>query len=66
MDQFHLMQVFAAVGEQRSFAAAARLLDISPAAVTRAISTLESHLGVQLGCFYWLSPNTRGGMNANY
>ncbi|WBM49549.1 LysR family transcriptional regulator [Pseudomonas putida] len=48
MDQFHLMQVFVAVGEQRSFAAAARLLDISPAAVTRAISALESHLGVQL------------------
>ncbi|MFJ4112496.1 LysR family transcriptional regulator [Pseudomonas sp. NPDC089758] len=48
MDQFHLMQVFVAVGEQRSFAAAARLLDISPAAVTRAISALERYLGVQL------------------
>lgn len=48
MDQFHLMQVFVAVGEQKSFAAAARSLNISPAAVTRAVSTLEGHLGVLL------------------
>ncbi|WP_110634370.1 LysR family transcriptional regulator [Pseudomonas sp. CC120222-01a] len=48
MDQFHLMQVFVAVGEQGSFAAAARSLDISPAAVTRAVAALESDLGVQL------------------
>ncbi len=48
MDQFHLMQVFVAVAEQGSFAGAARLLGISPAAVTRAITSLESYLGVQL------------------
>ncbi|TFW28097.1 LysR family transcriptional regulator [Duganella callida] len=48
MDQIHLMQVFVAVGEQGSFAAAARQLDLSPAAVTRAISGLETRLGVRL------------------
>jgi DNA-binding transcriptional LysR family regulator len=48
MDQIHLMKVFVAVGELESFAAAARRLDISPAAVTRAISALEDQLGVKL------------------
>jgi DNA-binding transcriptional LysR family regulator len=48
MDQFHLMNVFVAVGEEESFAAAARRMDISPAAVTRAISGLEEQLGVKL------------------
>ena len=48
MDQFHLMQVFVAVGEEESFAAAARRIDLSPAAVTRAISALEERLGVKL------------------
>ncbi|MBK5001840.1 LysR family transcriptional regulator [Pseudomonas sp. S31] len=48
MDQFHLMQVFVAIGDQGSFAGAARHLDISPAAVTRAITALELQLGVQL------------------
>lgn len=42
------MQVFVAVGEEEGFAAAARRLDISPAAVTRAIAALERQLGVQL------------------
>jgi DNA-binding transcriptional LysR family regulator len=48
MDQIHLMTVFGAVGEEGSFAAAARRLDLSPAAVTRAISALEEQLGVKL------------------
>ncbi|NUF39486.1 LysR family transcriptional regulator, partial [Acinetobacter lactucae] len=48
MDQIHLMKVFVAVGELESFAAAARHLDISPAAVTRAVSALEEQLGVKL------------------
>ncbi|CAN7506456.1 LysR family transcriptional regulator [Duganella sp. LjRoot269] len=48
MDQIHLMNVFVAVGEDESFASAARRLDLSPAAVTRAISGLEEQLGVKL------------------
>src|SRR5450830_153026 len=48
MDQIHLMHVFSAVGEEESFAAAARRLDLSPAAVTRAIATLEQQLSVKL------------------
>ena len=48
MDQIHLMKVFVATGELESFAAAARRLDISPAAVTRAVSALEEQLGVKL------------------
>ncbi|WP_373990744.1 LysR family transcriptional regulator [Duganella sp. BuS-21] len=48
MDQIHLMNVFVVVGEGESFAAAARRLDLSPAAVTRAISGLEDQLGVAL------------------
>ncbi|WP_060509262.1 LysR family transcriptional regulator [Pseudomonas sp. NBRC 111124] len=48
MDQIHLMKVFIAVGELESFAAAARRLDISPAAVTRAVSALEEQIGVKL------------------
>ncbi|MCO7521378.1 MULTISPECIES: LysR family transcriptional regulator [unclassified Pseudomonas] len=48
MDQIHLMKVFVAVGELESFAAAARRLAISPAAVTRAVTALEEQLGVKL------------------
>ncbi|TFW19580.1 LysR family transcriptional regulator [Duganella callida] len=48
MDQLHLMKVFVAVGEEESFAGAARKLDLSPAAVTRAIAGLEEELGVKL------------------
>jgi DNA-binding transcriptional LysR family regulator len=48
IDQIHLMQVFVTVGEEGGFAAAARRLDISPAAVTRAIVALEDELGVPL------------------
>lgn len=42
------MRVFVAVGEEGGFAAASRKLDISPAAVTRAIVALEEQLGVRL------------------
>ncbi|MGN6480114.1 LysR family transcriptional regulator [Luteibacter sp.] len=48
MDQIHLMRVFVAVGEEESFAAASRRIDLSPAAVTRAIAALEEELGVKL------------------
>lgn len=48
MDRMHLMTVFVAVGEEQSFAAAARRLLLSPAAVTRAVAALEAHLGVKL------------------
>ena len=48
MDQLHLMNVFVAVAEEEGFAAAARRLDLSPAAVTRAVAGLEEQLGVKL------------------
>jgi DNA-binding transcriptional LysR family regulator len=48
LDQLHLIAVFVAVVDANGFAGAARKLNISPPAVTRAISELEKHLGVQL------------------
>ena len=48
MDQLHLIRVFVAVVDTNGFAGAARKLNISPPAVTRAINELESHLGVRL------------------
>ncbi|SFU39816.1 LysR family transcriptional regulator [Pseudoduganella namucuonensis] len=48
MDRLHLMTVFAAVGEEQSFAGGARRLGMSPPAVTRAIAALEARLGVRL------------------
>lgn len=42
------MNVFVTVCEEGGFAAASRKLDISPAAVTRAIFAIEKQLGVQL------------------
>lgn len=48
MDRMHQMTVFIAVGEEQSFAAAARRLNLSPAAVTRAVAALESELEVKL------------------
>lgn len=48
MDRFHLLSVFVAVAEEASFAAAARRLQQSPPAVTRAVSALEGMLGVRL------------------
>lgn len=48
MDRFLALKVFVAVGEEQSFAAAARRLALSPPAVTRAVSALELELGVRL------------------
>ncbi|WP_018153065.1 LysR family transcriptional regulator [Leeia oryzae] len=48
MDKFYWMTVFVAVAEEESFAGAARRLGISPPAVTRAITALETQLGVKL------------------
>ncbi|MGM9513471.1 LysR family transcriptional regulator [Roseateles sp. DB2] len=48
MDRLHLINVFVSVVDANGFAGAARKLNISPPAVTRAISELEAHLGVRL------------------
>lgn len=48
MDRLHLMSVFVAVAEEQGFAAAARRLQMSPPAVTRAIAALEEHVKVKL------------------
>ncbi len=48
MDRFHQLNVFVAVAEEQGFAAAARRLDLSPPAVTRAVAQLEQRLGVKL------------------
>ena len=48
MDDIYLMTVFVAVCDGLSFAGAARTLDLSAAAVTRAIQTLERRRGVAL------------------
>lgn len=48
MDQLHLMNVFVAVVDTNGLAGAARKLQVSPPAVTRAVNELEAHLGVRL------------------
>lgn len=48
MDRFHLINVFVAVVDHQGFASAARRLNMSPPAVTRAINELEGHLGLRL------------------
>ncbi|HEY0858642.1 MAG TPA: LysR substrate-binding domain-containing protein [Albitalea sp.] len=48
MDRLQSMRVFQQVVDEGGFAAAARKLDLSPAAVTRLVSDLEGHLGVRL------------------
>lgn len=48
MDRLEGMRVFVAVAEARGFAPAARLLGMSPPAVTRAIAAIEQHVGAQL------------------
>ncbi len=48
MDKLHLINVFVAVVDTNGFAGAARKLNMSPPAVTRAINELETHLGVRL------------------
>ncbi|QTN30197.1 LysR family transcriptional regulator [Rhodoferax sp. AJA081-3] len=48
MDQLRALRVFAQVIAEGSFAGAARVMDLAPAVVTRAVSDLEDHLGVRL------------------
>jgi DNA-binding transcriptional LysR family regulator len=48
MDRFEAMKVFVAVADARGFAPAARLLGLSPPAVSRSIVALEEHVGAQL------------------
>lgn len=48
MDRFQEMQVFLAVAEEHSFAAAARRLAMSPPSVTRAVAALEERIGTLL------------------
>ena len=48
MDRLHTMSVFVSVAEENGFAPAARRLNMSPPAVTRAISELELRLGAKL------------------
>jgi DNA-binding transcriptional LysR family regulator len=48
MDRLDAVTVFVAVAEQESFAAAARKLSRTPAAVTRAIAELEASLSTRL------------------
>jgi DNA-binding transcriptional LysR family regulator len=48
MDRIEGMSVFAEVAERGSFSEAARRLNRSPAAVTRAVAELEERLGVRL------------------
>ncbi len=55
MDRHHEMQVFVAVADEQGFASAARRLNLSAPAVTRAIAALERRLGARL-----LARSTRG------
>ena len=48
MDRLLSMRVFQKVIDEGSFAAAARILDMSPAGVTRLVTDLEQHLGTRL------------------
>ena len=48
MDRIRAMRVFVRVAEEGSFAAAARVLGLSPAVATRAVAELEAHLGARL------------------
>lgn len=48
MDRFRELTTFAAVAEAGAFNAAARRLKMSPPAVTRLVTALETRLGVQL------------------
>lgn len=48
MNKFQSLQIFSTVAECGGFAAAAKRLGISPSAVTKAVSRLETELDVQL------------------
>ncbi len=48
MDRLQAMRVFCRVIDEGGFAAAARHMNLSPAAVTRQVADLEEHLGTRL------------------
>ncbi|MEL6317017.1 MAG: LysR family transcriptional regulator [Pseudomonadota bacterium] len=48
MDRFHEMRVFVAVADAKSFSKAARALDVSAPAVSRAVTALEARVGARL------------------
>jgi len=48
MDKLHLINVFVTVVDCQGLAGAARKLNMSPPAVTRAMNALETHLGLRL------------------
>lgn len=48
MDRWHAMQVFVKVADTNGFAEAARQLNMSPPAVTRAVASLEDLIGSRL------------------
>jgi DNA-binding transcriptional LysR family regulator len=48
MDRLEAMRAFVAVAEDQSFARASRRLGLSPPAVTRAVASLERHVGTSL------------------
>ena len=48
MSRLHAMQVFVKVAETSGFAEAARQLNMSPPAVTRAVASLEDQIGARL------------------
>ena len=48
MGELEAIRTFLTVADQSSFSAAARLLGMTPASVTRTVSGLEEQLGVQL------------------
>jgi len=48
MDTIEAMKAFVAAAEARSFAEAARRLDLAPPVVTRAVQTLEGRVGMRL------------------
>ena len=48
MDRLDAMRAFVVVANRQGFGAAARQLGLSPPAVTRAVASLEAHLGTRL------------------
>ncbi len=48
MDRWQAMRIFAKVAETASFAETARLMHMSPPAVTRAVAALEETIGARL------------------
>lgn len=48
INDYKALRIFLLAAEKRNFAQVARELNLAPAAITRAISTLEDDLGIQL------------------